>query len=363
MKLTKKAKDRLVVWILAILGIALAFYIYTEFIQPQTAIGVKAYDQFGRSASIASPDATHIQFTVTAKSTATATTDIKLTNIEGYTPFTDSFTDTATRSVVAGGSTWWDSDLIAVDNLNLGVHDISLTVRQELMYGGKLMVEEVNLSKSMYVYECDGKKCIREGTICECSSCDECNEIVQRMYDAECAEIRLTDDIDGCELYPRPFGAFNNKVFDCQGHSIKTFDLGNVPGNTIKNCIFSDEIKVDGSDRTRIVGCTGTYDGISIRSDYCSIINNTVTNPRVAGVLVGGNHNKINGNVVEGSTNIGFGVLSGSVNNTANSNRFCGNRAFDIDNDAGSDNTGSGNTCDTTQNWNDDGTTGCTYSC
>jgi hypothetical protein len=60
--------------------------------------------------------------------------------------------------------------------------------------------------------------------------------------------------------------------------------------------------------------------------------------------------------------NIGRG--DGSLDNTVISNTVCGNDCLDVRVVTGvTGNTGSENTCNTTYNYNDDNTTGCTYSC
>jgi len=61
---------------------------------------------------------------------------------------------------------------------------------------------------------------------------------------------------------------------------------------------------------------------------------------------------------------INMGRVDGSKNNTLISNTICGNDHLDVAIITGvAGNTGDENTCDTTYNYNDDGVTGCTYSC
>lgn len=61
---------------------------------------------------------------------------------------------------------------------------------------------------------------------------------------------------------------------------------------------------------------------------------------------------------------INIGRSDGSLNNTLISNTVCGNDYLDIKVVTGvTGNTGDCNTCNTTANYNDTGTTGCTYSC
>jgi len=72
-------------------------------------------------------------------------------------------------------------------------------------------------------------------------------------------------------------------------------------------------------------------------------------------------NNNLTNNTANNNGWYGFYATSDSTNNVLYSNRFCSNSQYDIY-DADS-NTGDDNTCDTTYNYNDTGTTGCTYSC
>ena len=116
----------------------------------------------------------------------------------------------------------------------------------------------------------------------------------------------------------------NNSVFN---NSISSNNVGiwtnhNSTDNIIAgNLIFSNE-----------------YAGIRIDTDNNSISNNTANNNR-----------------------IGLYLCADSTNNTVNHNTFCNNLWYDVRDEAS--NSGVENTCDTTYNWNDDGTIGCTYSC
>lgn len=78
------------------------------------------------------------------------------------------------------------------------------------------------------------------------------------------------------------------------------------------------------------------------------------------GIYIIGDQNYVHNNIVEKSTNIGVLFASAANNNELNNNIICAN-SLDI-NDMDS-NSGDNNYCDTTSNWNDDGTTGCTSVC
>src|SRR3989338_3572557 len=84
------------------------------------------------------------------------------------------------------------------------------------------------------------------------------------------------------------------------------------------------------------------------------------------GILFKGHNNVGNHKVVDSNIfNNYFGIrLDNSDNNQINNNTFCPsntNNDFDVFSSTG--NGGVGNRCDKPNNWNDDGTVGCTYSC
>jgi len=155
----------------------------------------------------------------------------------------------------------------------------------------------------------------------------------------------------------------NNKLFDCQGHVIDGNDvddgwpdigiyLDGKSGNTIKNCVVTE-----------------FYGGIYLDSSSNNIIiNNTANSNSRNGILL--SYSSINNNLINNTANNnqrgGLHIDSSSTGNTINSNTFCSNDQIgwgysDIrDNDA---NSGDENTCDTTEGWNDEGATGCTYTC
>ena len=102
--------------------------------------------------------------------------------------------------------------------------------------------------------------------------------------------------------------------------------------------------------------------------------NNRVLNNTGAGIYAAQNTITIKDNVVTGTKNgtgyaMGHGISirsSGGHGRNINiyNNIFCDNEGWDIYDDIpGSSNTGDNNTCDTTYNYNDTGTTGCTYEC
>jgi parallel beta-helix repeat protein len=90
------------------------------------------------------------------------------------------------------------------------------------------------------------------------------------------------------------------------------------------------------------------------------IAGNVIFSNEYAGIRIDTDNNTITNNTAN-SNRIGLYLCAGSTGNTINYNTFCNNSWYDV-RDEGS-NSGVENTCDLTDNWNDAGTTGCTYSC
>ena len=93
---------------------------------------------------------------------------------------------------------------------------------------------------------------------------------------------------------------------------------------------------------------------------------NDVHDNDVDGIFIGGSSNTIEYNNVTNNTDDGIdmGRSDGSYDNELYENTVCDNWDSDISTfGAGSNTTGDDNTCDTTKDYDDTGTTGCTYSC
>ncbi|MBN2013918.1 MAG: right-handed parallel beta-helix repeat-containing protein [Candidatus Altiarchaeota archaeon] len=152
---------------------------------------------------------------------------------------------------------------------------------------------------------------------------------------------------------------FNNKIFDCQGNTIDGDNTGNdfgiildgKTGNTIRNCKI-----------------TGFREGIDIRGtggDNNQLINNTANENTLHGIYIGTHGNTLTGNTANNNQRIGVYIVH-VLNNVLNENTFCNNNqeggsfedivSLDVT-------TGDNNRCDTTDNYDDEGTTGCTYTC
>jgi len=122
--------------------------------------------------------------------------------------------------------------------------------------------------------------------------------------------------------------------------------------------------------------------GIILRCKLCDfnlIEHNNASDNYGSGIFIGGNDNTIRHNTVCNNRDggpyyddsigghgygINVGRSDGSLNNTLISNTVCGNDYLDMRVVTGvTGNHGDENTCNTTYNYNDDGTTCCTYSC
>jgi hypothetical protein len=83
------------------------------------------------------------------------------------------------------------------------------------------------------------------------------------------------------------------------------------------------------------------------------------------GIFVGGNNNTVEYNNVTNNSVHGISMFrsDGSFDNVLNENTVCDNGVDMHVWGPGTGNHGDNNTCDTTSNYDDDGTTGCTYPC
>jgi parallel beta-helix repeat protein len=183
-----------------------------------------------------------------------------------------------------------------------------------------------------------------------CNSCEDCSNKLNGKYDM----VILTRDLINVKGSCITFGA-NNVVFNGNGHKIDGDDTGEFEsgitmssksGNTIKNCVITDfesGITLYGSSKNKIY-------------------NNEVSSNYYDGIWLSANSdlNNIHDNLIENNGNYGIYFSSNSNGNTFSKNTVCSNPTDIRDVDK---NSGDENTCDTTSNWNDDGTKGCTYSC
>ena len=108
------------------------------------------------------------------------------------------------------------------------------------------------------------------------------------------------------------------------------------------------------------------FNNMSILLEWSSSNNeltcNTANHNEYNGISLhwSSNDNEITGNTAN-DNRIGLYFDSNSTGNVVTDNTFCDNSLYDIhDEDA---NSGDENACDSTLNWNDNGTIGCTYAC
>jgi len=139
-----------------------------------------------------------------------------------------------------------------------------------------------------------------------------------------------------------------------------------------RNHIIGNELYGNGESNA------GTTGGIVLRcmkSDWNTIKNNEVWGNNGNGMFIGGKHNNITDNIVTGNKASGGGFgdgiymgYGGGTNPAEHTelygNTVCDNEGMDIRACRGEyGNSGDKNTCDTTEDYNDTGTTNCMYPC
>lgn len=102
--------------------------------------------------------------------------------------------------------------------------------------------------------------------------------------------------------------------------------------------------------------------GIDLNASQWTLRHNLVTNNSGSGILVKGNDTILRYNTV-GNNNEGIHIAEGSENITLEINAFCNNRDSDVFVDSICNVSGDENACEITENYNDAGTSGCTYHC
>lgn len=105
--------------------------------------------------------------------------------------------------------------------------------------------------------------------------------------------------------------------------------------------------------------------GFNLRDDNNVLIRNDANFNGHTGILVySAINNVIKENDIQGNVNYGVSLNSYMYNTTLEKNVICSNNIDIINSTSHWTNlTGNLNTCDSTDNWNDEGTTGCTNSC
>ncbi len=241
---------------------------------------------------------------------------------------------------------------------------------------------------------------------CLCDSCTTCNSA---LSNASCSRVYLTTDIVTNATCILPF---SNKIFDCQFNSIvgNNTDYGiflnQSTNSTIQNCkisnfeegiyaIDSSNITVSHStiynnmfgilfgtvSNSELTSNTLFNNSISLLSNYNSSIylynstsitisGNEIYNSGTAifisnlypnGTLAAGcndisiSNNKLHDNI--------YGIRSNSSNSTISDNYVCSNSLYDFYSPNWVSSSGSNNTCNLYDGWNDNGYTGCRWPC
>lgn len=156
--------------------------------------------------------------------------------------------------------------------------------------------------------------------------------------------------------------ALNNEYgITLSGSNEITIESNTITDNTISGIIVAY------SNRNNITNNEVSSNGAGIvveHSTYNYLANNNVNSNTGHGITLyapmSPHYNEITNNTINNNRwGLHFGY--GSADNTANNNIVCFNLEYDIwEEDS---NSGDDNTCDTAIDWDDDGATGCTYSC
>lgn len=160
------------------------------------------------------------------------------------------------------------------------------------------------------------------------------------------------DTITGNEIHNNRKAGFLAKKGLCYAEITGNHVYGNGQGGIVLRCRSSNYNLIERNNASANFG-----DGIFIGSQYNTIQNNIVTN-NVAGFRIK------SGDAIGDGDGIDMGRNRESNNNDLVSNTVCGNEGTDIDVTTDcSGNHGTDNTCDTTNDYNDAGSTGCSHGC
>jgi len=182
-----------------------------------------------------------------------------------------------------------------------------------------------------------------------CSSCGDCSEKISGGLNVILAN-NILEKAGNCITLQA-----SNVVFDCNGHTIGGDSSGVDTGiliagdhNVVRNCVVTD-----------------FYYGVRLSaSNFNTIRDNVIERNGYSGLaLVNSFNNLVTGNRLEGNP---YGLaIAASDNTIVTSNKVCGGRrsVTDIWLEDSPGSLGDENTCDSTYNWNDQGTVGCTHPC
>jgi len=220
------------------------------------------------------------------------------------------------------------------------------------------------------------------GPVLECDSCVSCEAMINDPANSG-ETIKLTAPEISDLLADNTCIAWNNDdvEFDCQGGKItgdvngRGISINSRDGNAVRNCVFESLgygiFIFEGSSNT-VTDCefnSNTFSGIHMVLTLSnSITSNSMNSNGGDGVHIdSSSSNIISGNEITSNSNgislVDFGGGSPD-NNRIDDNTVCENTDNDINQEAGSGNTGDNNKCDNVVNWKDASVpAGCAESC
>jgi parallel beta-helix repeat protein len=168
----------------------------------------------------------------------------------------------------------------------------------------------------------------------------------------------------------------NNITLDCQGHKLTGDNTGSgifsngILRNTIKNCIvtnFHGGIRLYYSSNSTLTNNTANSnvdEGIGLYYSSNSTLTNNTANSNYYGIALSNCSNStLTNNTLNSNGYHGIDLSFYSDNDTINENVVCNNSVLDFSIQLSAGNSGDNNKCDKPDGWNDNGKTGCTYSC
>lgn len=161
--------------------------------------------------------------------------------------------------------------------------------------------------------------------------------------------------IEKCEFRHNGRGIY---VHGENGTNIRITD--NKIHDNVVSGIQSDNVCTDCTIDYNVISNNGR--GIDLNASQWTLNHNLVTNNAGSGIFVEGSDNLIKYNTV-GNNNKGIHIAEGSENITLEVNTFCNNKDRDIFVDSIGNIFGDENACETTENYDDAGTSGCAYQC
>ena len=269
------------------------------------------------------------------------------------------------------------------------------------MYGySNVMIENLevkNFCTGILVRGATATKKVEDNTIFRCDIHDNGDPAVDmNTFGIHWFKHVYNSIIDECEIHHNTGGVSSGMACDSGGMGIR-LKVGCNHNDIIQNYIHDNVhsgIFTKGGCKFNYVGdnditgnglsATGApCGGITMRckkTDNWTVEMNNVIDNFGPGMYVGGSYNTIRYNTVMDCKDVAGGDLpsgyaievgrsdGGGINNELYTNTFCNNNAGVVDiyvctSGSCTGNIGDDNTCDTTSNYDDDGTTGCTFSC